>query len=150
MLTVEEIHAPPAWDGSEGLLALLVRAQPAPPGTHFATPPGQPLQVALISRPAGASIAPHRHPRRERTVCRTQEVLLVRRGSVTAALYTSRGELVCERVLHPGDVLILVAGGHGFTFDEDAELVEVKQGPVGFNDKVPLPTELPDGAVRGV
>jgi hypothetical protein len=39
-------------------------------------------------------------------------------------------------VLEAGDVILLAAGGHGFTMLEPTEMIEVKQGPyAGDRDK---------------
>ena len=41
-----------------------------------------------------------------------------------------------SKVLHMGDIILLVSGGHGFTVLDEVEMVEVKQGPyAGDNDK---------------
>ena len=41
-----------------------------------------------------------------------------------------------ERRKHPGDVILLIQGGHGFEVLEEVEMIEVKQGPyVGERDK---------------
>ena len=49
-----------------------------------------------------------------------------------------------SRVLGPGDVIILMSGGHGFEVLEDLNMVEVKQGPyVGDADKTRFEAALP-------
>ena len=41
-----------------------------------------------------------------------------------------------SRVIGPGDVILLISGGHGFEVLEEIEMVEVKQGPyAGEMDK---------------
>ena len=46
--------------------------------------------------------------------------------------------------LHTGDVILLIAGGHGFFFYEPSELIEVKQGPfMGELDKVRFEGTVP-------
>ncbi len=41
-----------------------------------------------------------------------------------------------SRILLPGDVILLIQGGHGFEVLEEVEMIEVKQGPyVGERDK---------------
>ena len=44
-------------------------------------------------------------------------------------IYNENKELINTYNLAPNDIIVLVAGGHGFTFIEDAWLFEVKQGP---------------------
>lgn len=125
----EEIRDPPGWDGNEGLLAIIIRASYQATGVTFFTGPDQPQQVAYMHRPAGTVIPAHTHTPYLRTVSRTQEVLLLRRGRLRIDFYNGRQERVSERMLEAGDVVILVHGGHGFEALEDVELYEVKQGP---------------------
>ena len=49
-----------------------------------------------------------------------------------------------SRVLGAGDVILLIAGGHGFEVLEELNMIEVKQGPyVGDADKTRFAAELP-------
>jgi hypothetical protein len=46
-------------------------------------------------------------------------------------------ELIATTQLSPGDVMVLLAGGHALRMLEDTVLVEVKQGPyLGVEEKV--------------
>jgi hypothetical protein len=50
--------------------------------------------------------------------------------------YSEAGVYLESRELEPGDVILLIRGGHGFEVLEEIEMVEVKQGPyVGDADK---------------
>jgi len=50
--------------------------------------------------------------------------------------YDTEQHYLESRVLRPGDVILLIQGGHGFEVLEDVEMIEVKQGPhVGDQDK---------------
>jgi cupin fold WbuC family metalloprotein len=151
---IEEVRDTATMEGSEGVLAIVVTADHrvrAP--VEFVTAPTEPQQVAVMSHRAGTVIPPHRHHERRREVTRTSEVLLVRRGKVRVDIYTSAGEWVATRVLGAGDLVVLQSGGHSLTFEDDTELVEVKQGPYEGRekDKVNLfipPRVSPDGTVR--
>ena len=57
------------------------------------------------------------------------EVLIVQRGRCEVDVYSEDRRLVATRELALGDILISVAGGHGFRVLEDLVLLEVKQGP---------------------
>ena len=60
----------------------------------------------------------------------------MRRGKLRVDFYNSQREYVNSNVLEAGDVLLLIAGGHGFEVLEDIEMIEVKQGPyLGEQDK---------------
>jgi hypothetical protein len=51
-------------------------------------------------------------------------------------VYTEDRDLVTTRDLGPGDLILMIAGGHGFTMYEDTVLLEVKQGPyIGLDEK---------------
>ena len=50
-----------------------------------------------------------------------------------------------SRVLGPGDVILLISGGHGFEVLEELNMVEVKQGPyAGETDKTRFTAALPE------
>jgi hypothetical protein len=117
-------------------LALVVRAVPAPPGAQFVTPPEAGLQVGVLTHADGTNIPRHKHREIERRVSGTSEVLLVRSGSCEVDVYDD-DELIATTQLSPGDVMVLLAGGHSLRMLEDTVLVEVKQGPyVGVEEKV--------------
>lgn len=117
-------------------LALVVRAVPSPPGAQFVTPPEAGLQVGVLTHAEGTNISRHKHRQIERQVSGTSEVLLVRSGSCEVDVYDD-DELIATTQLSPGDVMVLLAGGHALRMLEDTVLVEVKQGPyVGVEEKV--------------
>lgn len=151
-MRTEQIVDLPRIDGGEGLLAVLIFRGDAPlrHGAQFFTSTELPQQVAQMAYPAGHVIEPHTHVVVQRTVRFTQEVLVIQKGSVRIDFYTSRGEYICEsRVLHAGDMAVLIGGGHGLEVLEDLEMVEVKQGPyLGDSDKVRFTKESVDGRAR--
>jgi uncharacterized protein with PhoU and TrkA domain len=110
-------------------LAYIVRAEIDPCKTTFVTPGDFKQQVGFIVYAAGSEIPRHVHRPVERRLNETSEVLIVRRGSCEVDIYNSARDLVAVRKLRAGDILILVAGGHGFRMLEDTVLLEVKQGP---------------------
>ena len=116
-----------AHDGQD--LALILRAENAPAQTTYVTPPDINLQVGFVVYGAGQEIPRHVHLPVERHTVGSMEVLLVRQGRCEVDVYTDERELVATRELGPGDVLIAIAGGHGFRVLEDLVLLEVKQGP---------------------
>jgi hypothetical protein len=53
-----------------------------------------------------------------------------------ADIYSDERELIASRELCEGDVILLVAGGHGFRMLQDTVLLEIKQGPyTGIEEK---------------
>jgi hypothetical protein len=111
------------------VLAYLARTEPPPEQTAFVTPDDCNLQVGHIVYPGGSEIARHVHLPIERHIVGTTEVLIVQRGRCEVDIYTDDRRLVACRELQVGDILIAVAGGHGFRVLEDTVLLEIKQGP---------------------
>lgn len=123
-----------ARDGVE--LCYIVRASFEPETTTFVTRPEYKQQVGFIKYDAGGVIARHTHVPLERRLVGTSEVVLVRRGSCQLEVYTDGHELVATRDVGPGDLILMVSGGHGFNVHEDTVLLEVKQGPyTGLEEK---------------
>lgn len=121
-------------DGQE--LAYIIRARIEPEKTTFLTPDSFKQQVGFVVYPAGGTVRPHRHLPLERHLVGTSEVLVVRSGRCEMDVYRDDGTLVATRELLPGDVMIMVAGGHGFRMLEDTVLLEIKQGPyTGLTEK---------------
>ena len=122
-------------DGLEPI-ALILRADFEASGIHFFTPDNFSQQVAYMRHPKDKIISPHTHNLVSRQVLYTQEVLIVRKGSIEVSLYTSRKVFLTSRVLGPGDLILLCGGGHSFRMLEDTSMIEIKQGPyAGENDK---------------
>jgi hypothetical protein len=130
MSTIEYIRA------GEQLLAIIISRAHNPPSTEFVTSSNLNLQVGFIKYPAGGIIQPHVHRPIERLIVGTGEVLLVRSGMMEVSLYDDERQLIAQRRLTEGDLLLLVGGGHGFRMLEDTVLLEVKQGPyTGIEEK---------------
>lgn len=123
-------------EGGGFLLALIIRAGFRKDGIEFFTPNDYSQQLAYMNRPAGYRIIPHVHNEVHRNVFLTQEVLFIKSGRVQVDFYDNQRRHVRDVVLETGDVILLAAGGHGFTMLEPTEMIEVKQGPyAGDKDK---------------
>lgn len=89
-----------------------------------------------MHHPAGKEIAAHVHNAVHRAVMFTQEVLFIKKGRLRVDFYDEYQDYLESRVLNPGDVILLVSGGHGFKALDELEMIEVKQGPYsGDKDK---------------
>ncbi len=118
-------------------LAIIIRSSYRKEGTEFFTPGDFSQQLRYMKRPKGDIVLPHTRQHIERKVFYTQEVLLVRSGKVRVDFYNHEQEVISSSIILRGDVILLAYGGHGFEFLEDAELIEIKQGPYQtVNDKV--------------
>ena len=61
---------------------------------------------------------------------------MVKKGHCYIDIYNNAHELVATRELWPGDVMLMVGGGHGFRMVEDTVFLEIKQGPyTGLDEK---------------
>ncbi len=145
---VEEVYAPDSVDGSEGLLAIIVRKKYGEDrkGATFFTDAKQPLQVAFIRHEVGTVVPAHKHILNPRRIEQTQEVLFVVEGAYELTLYTSDGRFVSKGVLEKGDLVHLVSGGHQLVaLYSWAACYEVKTGPYygRERDKESLPTSAP-------
>ena len=119
------------------LQALIIRTSFVKEGIEFFTPGEFSQQLGYMNRPKGYVIDPHVHNLVERKVTLTQEVLFIKSGKVRVDFYDDDKKYLESRVLEKGDVILLAAGGHGFEVLENAEIIEVKQGPYcGDEDKV--------------
>lgn len=118
------------------LIAIIIRNDFSQPGTSFITSDDLSLQLACMNHPAGKSITPHFHNPAPREVTLTREVLFIKRGKLRVDFYDRNREYLHSRILESGDVILLVACGHGFETLEEVEMIEVKQGPyLGDYDK---------------
>jgi hypothetical protein len=111
------------------LLAVIIRTNYTKQGIEFFTPGDFSQQLGYMNRPKGYVIKPHVHNLVERSVTLTQEVLFIKSGKVRVDFYNDEREYLESRELQQGDVILLASGGHGFEMIEQAEMIEVKQGP---------------------
>jgi len=111
------------------VLAYLACRQARPTRTRYLTPDECNLQVGHVVYAGGTEIPRHMHLRVERHLTTTAEVLLVQQGRCEVDIFDPERQLVATRELHTGDMLIQVAGGHGFRVLEETVLLEIKQGP---------------------
>jgi hypothetical protein len=122
-------------DGEEAL-ALIVRHQYIPAATEFLTPDSYKQQVGFIVYKEGQKISPHDHKPLQRNLVGTSEALIVKKGKVEAHIYSRKREFVKTVTLVENDLILLIAGGHGFKMLEDAIMIEIKQGPyTGLEEK---------------
>lgn len=110
-------------------LAMIITADHRTDGWEFLTDGENSMQIAAMGHSAGHLIAPHRHPKTDRHIHDTREILIVRSGAMRVDFYDADDVFVVSETLRGGDIIFLNEGGHGFEILEDCQFVEVKQGP---------------------
>lgn len=125
--------------------AMILRANYHADGIVFFTDGTYSQQLGYMNRPEGYVIPPHVHNAVPREVQYTKEVLIIRKGKVRVDFYDEDQAYLESALLEQGDIILLALGGHGFQMLEQAEIVEVKQGPyTGEQDKTrfdPIPLD---------
>lgn len=111
------------------LIAYIISGADPPRDTMFVTPPEANLQVGFVVKKAGFNIPRHDHKPIDRNLVGTPEVLVVRQGRCEIEFFDERRRFLERREAMTGDVVVLLAGGHGFKIHEDTVFLEVKQGP---------------------
>lgn len=113
------------------VLARLVRKTDLiEPGLSFFSFAEEGIQVAFWNHNKETILAPHIHNVFDRVNNRTSEVLVVISGKVHFDIYNDNEEMILEGELVSGDILISLAGGHGYKIiEENTQVIEVKNGP---------------------
>jgi hypothetical protein len=132
---------------NDQIFAILIRANYEKNGIEFFTTGDFSQQLGYMKREKGYVIDPHVHNHIERKVTLTQEVLFIKSGKVRVDFFDDDKSYLESRILEKGDVILLAAGGHGFEMLEEAEMIEVKQGPYcGDRDKTRF-SHLPENPI---
>ena len=111
------------------IMAIIIRSSYTSQGIEFFTPDDFSQQLAYMRREKGYLIEPHIHNSIPRTVNYTNEVLYIKSGKLRADFYNDNKDYLKSMILSKGDVILLASGGHGFKIIEEAEIIEIKQGP---------------------
>lgn len=123
-MSVEEIRS-----GDGLIIAIIVRSDFSANGVSFISKPDFSLQLGVSSYEKGKIVKPHAHLEKELKLTTTQEVVIIKSGSVKVDLYDLKGEKFRSLVLSQGDTILFADGGHGLEMLDDTEIIEVKQGP---------------------
>lgn len=117
----------------EGLAyAMIIRSNAASDAKYnFLTGEQNPLQLGMNFYKAGEVIKAHYHLQRKiETNSVVQEFLLIGAGRAFLRLYQAADQVeFTGRQLETGDMVLLLAGGHGLDVQEDTKIVEIKLGP---------------------
>jgi cupin fold WbuC family metalloprotein len=111
------------------LAAIVLAGEPFGQAINFVTDSSDPLQVGILCHEDGTVLKPHIHLVKKVGEVMTMEVVYVVSGKVKCCVFDSRGTLIQDEVLRPGDLFVQFSGGHSFQMLKKARLIEVKQGP---------------------
>lgn len=88
------------------------------------------IQFAIHQPEQNQKFIPHYHLETERSVLKTQEVLVILSGKMTVTFYSEKGEYLGAHDLNGGQAIILLHGAHGFdVHSDDCRFLEIKNGP---------------------
>lgn len=133
------------------VLAIIVRGDFNETGIHFFTPGDYSQQLAYMHHPTDHIIKPHVHNIVTRTVHKTNEVLVIKKGKLRCDFFDDDQNYLESIILQDGDIILLVSGGHGFKCLEEVEMYEIKQGPyAGDDDKIRFESNIEDNQLKFV
>ena len=116
------------------LMAIFVPSNARTSGIKFLTSDENNLQIGLMSRSKSSPVLLHSHNPVVRETIGTQEFLWIRRGNATVRICeTLAPEKDIYIKMKEGDSILLASCSHAIDFEEDCEILEVKQGP--YNPK---------------
>lgn len=113
-----------SWDGQP--LTYTIHGEFLPDQTTFLTSNDYEQQLGFIVYPHAGEVKRHVHRAIERQLKGTSEVLVLRKGRCIMDIYNDQKELVANRELKTGDIMLMVSGGHGFRMLEETVFLEVK------------------------
>lgn len=112
------------------ILCHIFRKEIKSAGVRFLTPDSYTLQLGLLEHRKGVILREHAHNKSLiYKVDTTQEFLYIEKGKVRVNIFNEKWKKIASRILHSGDFMLHVNGGHGFKILEKTRMVEIKQGP---------------------
>jgi hypothetical protein len=100
------------------------------PGLSFFSSDDEYLQVGTWGYNSPKELLAHTHNEVHRSVAWTQEVIFVKKGSIRSEIYDLSNQKIEEIICLPGDIIILLRGGHGYhILEDDTQVLEIKNGP---------------------
>jgi len=115
-------------------LAYIIRKCIKGDGKKFVGSSDDFLQVGYMNLKKGEILKPHIHKPQNKIITENQEVLYIITGVMKVNFYNKIPQKIEEAILNDDDLIVLLAGGHGFEFLEDTKMIEVKQGPYTGRD----------------
>jgi len=98
-------------------------------GIKFFTPNHLNMQLGLMSHSKNHIIKPHIHLNKKKIIRQMSELLIIFSGKLKVFFYNKKKIRVKSVILNKKDMILLLAGAHGFKVLKKIEMIEVKQGP---------------------
>ena len=112
------------------MIAKIIKSGDWPENLQFYSKDEDFLQVATWNYDTGKHLKAHGHKICERVSNRTNEVLFVKNGKIKSYFYNEEDQLIDEKEIMSGDIVIIYAGGHAYDILEDkTQVLEIKNGP---------------------
>ena len=111
------------------LLATVIKLSDINIEKNFVTENEEEFQLASFNLVKDTKIERHHHPKQNRQIQNTSEVITVIEGSIEVSIYDENLEFVHKENLVSGETIALFRGGHEIEVIEDTKFIESKQGP---------------------
>ena len=111
------------------LLAAVIKLSDINIEKNFVTENDEEFQLASFNLVKDTKIERHHHPKQNRQIQNTSEVITVIEGSIEVSIYDENLEFVHKENLVSGETIALFRGGHEIEVIEDTKFIESKQGP---------------------
>jgi aspartate 1-decarboxylase len=98
-------------------------------GLTFLTEDTNFIQVGLWNYKKGKRLETHYHNTFLRESFKTNESVYVIRGKIKCNLYFENGKFISTHIINEGEMIIQFNGAHEYIIEEDALVVENKNGP---------------------
>lgn len=107
-----------------------IKISQLPLGSTPATDPRLPLQLVTLKHPKGNLLKAHLHKKRRLVSNISETCFVVKSGKIRLDLYSPDKIFFKYIVLKEGQIFITANGsGHSIKMLEDAEVLEIKNGP---------------------
>jgi hypothetical protein len=116
-------------DNQDLLYAIVIEKSASFYGTQFFTDVESEFQLGGMSRNEKSPVLKHRHNLIKREINYTSEFILVRSGNAQIQVWSEDNVHLFETRLGAGDCVLFFRGYHSVTFENECEILEVKQGP---------------------
>lgn len=117
------------YSKSKLLLAAIIKLPDINKEKNFVTDNVEEFQLASFNLVKDTKIDRHHHPKQNRQIQNTSEVITVIDGSIEVSIYDENLEFVQKEKLVSGETIALFRGGHEIEVLEDTKFIESKQGP---------------------